>query len=103
MFSVGADGDAEDVSAQFVPASVVADEIVKRLANNELSPAAGDYIRRIAQHGQVYWSTMLFGGYDAVRFEALANPDGSLRLTLEDVSCCPIWKTVLAGGVSGGH
>lgn len=95
MFATGTDGVTEDVSGQFVAASVVADEIVKRLANNELSRTAGDYIRKIAEFGQSYWSTMIFGGYDPLRFDAVANPDGSLRLQLSDANGCTLWRTTL--------
>lgn len=95
MIAVATDGTAQDISERFVPARVVADEIVKRLANNELSRTAADYIRKTAQYGQVFWTTMLFGGYDAVRLDAVANPDGSLRLELQDANGCTLWRTTL--------
>jgi hypothetical protein len=95
MIAVATDGTAQDISERFVPARAVADEIVKRLANNELSRSAGDYIRKIAEFGQSYWSTMIFGGYDPLRFDAVANPDGSLRLELLDPNGCTLWRTTL--------
>ncbi|SRR5581483_7293536 len=92
MIAIANDGTADEIGDRFVSAEAVANEIIKRLMPNELSSHTAGYIRNIAQHGALYWRTMIFGGPNPLELDAVARPDGSLHLELQDCYSTRIWQ-----------
>lgn len=82
-------------TVNLVAAGEVADEVVKRLAYNELSPETGQQIRETAKHGSMQYVHTLGYGPTPFMLESKFYPDGSLRLMLQDCNGCPVWQTVL--------
>lgn len=78
-----------------VSAAEVADEIVKRLACNELPARAGKAIADMARGGE-HWGQIQIGP-GPVPFVICyrLKPDGSMTLQLTDCTQCRIWETTL--------
>jgi hypothetical protein len=78
-----------------VVAEDIADEIVKRLACNELPEETGQQIREIAKHGSMRYCHVLGYGPQPFVLDSTFRPDGTLRLIIQDSAGCPVWQTVL--------
>lgn len=78
-----------------VSAAEVADEIVKRLACNELPAWAGKAIREMAKHGGYSGQIQIGPGPAPFVICYRLKPDGSMTLQLTDCTQCRIWETTL--------
>ena len=76
------------------PAQALADEIVSRLACNELPADIAKWIRKEFASG-AYGSQYLGYGPFPVTMEYRFNPDGSIWLQLGDTNAQPFWHTTL--------
>lgn len=82
----------------------LADEIVRRVAGTELSPDAGEYLRKVAEFGPYQTAFTLYPGNPnlTVFGESTIYPDGSIRLELSDHNGSIFWRTRLRPAASDG-
>ncbi|HEX4661887.1 MAG TPA: hypothetical protein VH307_31210 [Streptosporangiaceae bacterium] len=81
------------LTVEFVAAEDVADEIVKRLASNELPEDVARFVRGSA--GSMHIANILYAGPETLQMYSRANADGSLWLELRDSAGLPVWNTTL--------
>jgi len=79
-----------------VSAHDLADEIVRRLACNELPAEIGGRIREYTKHGECWCQFMLpLQGMDCLVLHVRMKVDGAIVLGLDDYSNRPFWETTL--------
>jgi hypothetical protein len=73
----------------------ISDDIVKRLASNELPADVGEWLRHDFPHGYAMTNQLGYSGASAVTLQSYIKADGKIELQLLDNSGQIFWHTTL--------
>jgi hypothetical protein len=73
----------------------ISDEIVERLASNELPADIGKWLQTMFNRGYRTTTQIAYAGAHVITLDSYIKADGSIELKLLDTNGCIFWQTTL--------
>jgi hypothetical protein len=84
-----------DATAYELIGQHISDEIVSRLATNELPADIGEWLRKDFPRGYAMTNQLGYSSNRVVSLASYIRADGSIELKLHDTNGCIFWQTIL--------